>query len=128
MYANGRTWSELCEAAGLAVAPAGPEEASLRRACGRLLHVDDAARIAAYRAFLARENAPQAGDMTERDRRFLRMLVGSLVDKVPRAALAKQASPDDGCGLLWAGRAGGVSRALGGARVGRRRARRHIPG
>ena len=86
----------------MAVAPPGPEEASLRRACGRLLHVDDAARIAAYRAFLAGENAPQAGDRTERERRLLRMLVGSLVDKVPRAALAKQAGLDEGCQLLWA--------------------------
>jgi superfamily II DNA/RNA helicase len=41
VYAAGRSWSDLMESAGLAVAPAGPQEKQLRRACGRMLHVDD---------------------------------------------------------------------------------------
>ena len=38
-------WSELREAAGLPVAVAGPENDRLRRACGRMLHIDDLSRI-----------------------------------------------------------------------------------
>ena len=45
--------SDLREAAGLAVQRAGPKEATLRRACGRLLHVDDMVRIDTYRRLLS---------------------------------------------------------------------------
>jgi hypothetical protein len=48
VYAGNKAWSDLCPDAGLAVAPAGPHEKSLRRACGRLLHVDDMTRIGEY--------------------------------------------------------------------------------
>ena len=41
VYAGNRSWSDLREAAGLPVAPAGPHEVPLRRGVGRLLHVDD---------------------------------------------------------------------------------------
>ena len=42
IYTGQKTWSDLRSDAGLPVAPAGPEEETLRRACGRVLHVDDA--------------------------------------------------------------------------------------
>jgi hypothetical protein len=43
-----KSWSDLRADAGLAVKAAGPVEAALRRACGRLLHVDDEPRISVW--------------------------------------------------------------------------------
>ena len=56
VYTNGRSWSDLRAAAGLPQQAPGPEEQNLRRACGRLLHIDDMERIEGYRRLLA---APQ---------------------------------------------------------------------
>ncbi len=97
VYAGQKTWSDLRCDAGLGVAPPGPEENTLRRACGRLLHVDDRQRIETYRRFLGLAEAPRPASLTARDRRLLRMLVGSIVDK----AVTKAVSLEDGCALLW---------------------------
>jgi len=99
LYAGNRSWSDLREAAGLSVAPPGPHEAALRRAIGRLLHVDDEERIAAYRAVVVNESA-EAADAAdgERRRRLLRMLVASLA----RQVLEKASSLADGMQLVWA--------------------------
>jgi hypothetical protein len=64
-------WSNLLEAAGIAVAPTGPHEAALRRAVGRMTHVDDAVRLEGYRTALQGE--PTDGAIE-------RMLVASLMD------------------------------------------------
>ncbi len=48
VYANGKTWSDLRELAGLSVASSGPAEEPLRKACGRLRHVDDEDRLKGY--------------------------------------------------------------------------------
>jgi superfamily II DNA or RNA helicase len=93
----GKGWSDLCEAAGVPVAPAGPNEASLRKAVGRLLHVDDDERIEVYRRLMELPAPPDVAAMTERDRRLIRMLVASLGDQV----LTKQQSLQDGVNLLW---------------------------
>jgi hypothetical protein len=77
VYANNRSWTELRRAVGLPTLPAGPEETTLLRAVGRLLHVDDDDRIAAYRAF-ALDRPPSVTGLSERDRRLLRMLVSSI--------------------------------------------------
>lgn len=98
VYTGDKSWSDLCEHAGLAVAPAGPHEAMLRRAAGRLLHVDDAPRLAAYARLLARTTAPDPATLSARDRRLLRMLVATLVDK----AAPKSASLGEGAALVWA--------------------------
>jgi superfamily II DNA or RNA helicase/HKD family nuclease len=98
VYTGDKCWSDLCEHAGLAVAPAGPHEVTLRRAAGRLLHVDDAARLAAYALLLARDTAPEPGSLPPREQRYLRMLVATLVDK----AAPKSASLREGAELLWA--------------------------
>ena len=97
IYASSKSWSDLCEAAGVPVAPGGPDEAALRRACGRLLHVDDMPRIAAYRALLASDAPPSMEETTERERRLMRMLVASIADQV----LDKDASLAEGAAVLW---------------------------
>jgi superfamily II DNA or RNA helicase len=58
VYSNGRSWSDLRDAAGLPQQPSGPEEQNLRRACGRLLHLDDMERIDGYRRLLASPSSP----------------------------------------------------------------------
>ncbi len=85
IYANNGSWSDLCEDAGLATAPAGPDERLLRRACGRLLHVDDEARIDGYRHWLSSERTGDVASLTMRESRILRMLIGSMVDSVVNA-------------------------------------------
>lgn len=97
IYTGGRSWSDLCEAAGLGLGPQGPFEAKLRRACGRLLHIDDLPRIHAYQYLLALESPPDHTVLPLRHRRFLRMLVASLVDQVAK----RDSSLTDGCTWLW---------------------------
>jgi superfamily II DNA or RNA helicase/HKD family nuclease len=97
VYASNRSWSDLRSDARLPVAHAGPHEAQLRRAVGRLLHIDDMTRISAYREFLASAGAPDPAQLTERDKRLLRMLVASLVDE----AVGREASLYEGAQLLW---------------------------
>lgn len=97
VYANDKSWSDLREAAGLHNLPAGPNEPVLRRALGRLLHVDDAERINAYRSLLDRETWPDYASLDERTRRYARMLAAQLGDQVfSRSHSAESAWP-----LLW---------------------------
>ncbi len=96
IYGGNKSWSELREDAGLAIAAPGPEEVTLRRACGRLLHVDDPQRIARYRAFV--ESPPTIDRLSVADRRFLRMLIGSVADK----AVDRKATLAEGLSLLAA--------------------------
>ncbi|HEX2877694.1 MAG TPA: DEAD/DEAH box helicase family protein, partial [Polyangiaceae bacterium] len=58
IYAGSKSWSDLCEQAGLPTLGAGPAEEQLRRACGRVLHVDDPARIQGYQDLLGGEAIP----------------------------------------------------------------------
>ncbi|QYG93232.1 DUF3427 domain-containing protein [Iamia sp. SCSIO 61187] len=98
LYANNRSWSELLDAAGAPVRAPGTDETALRRAIGRQLHVDDAERIAAYRAFLASDAPPRASELPERTRRLLHMLVASVTDQAITKDLSLQAAAE----LLWA--------------------------
>jgi superfamily II DNA or RNA helicase len=75
IYANNRSWSDFQEAAGLAVAARGPQEASARRAVGRLLHVDDLDRLDTWRNWVRAATPPDAAALTARHRRLLRMLL-----------------------------------------------------
>ena len=52
LYSGNRSWSDLRADAGLPIKAAGPSEAALRRACGRVLHVDDESRILAWKSLL----------------------------------------------------------------------------
>lgn len=97
VYDGGRGWSDLLEAAGAPTAPGGPHERPLRAAVGRMLHVDDRARIAGYRDLLGRPSPPDASALTERDRRLTRMLVASLANQALEAGTALQ----DGLDLVW---------------------------
>lgn len=81
VYAGGRGWSDLRQEAGLSLLDAGPHERALRRACGRLLHVDDRVRIETWRRWLCTPGV-SFEQFTERERRLLRMLVAELGDQV----------------------------------------------
>jgi hypothetical protein len=93
VYTNQRSWSDLKEAAGLPIAAIGPHERRLRRAVGRLLHVDDSLRIDTYRDLLSSDNAPSPDSLSEPKRRLLRMLVASVV--------AQDTTLEGGCSILW---------------------------
>jgi len=99
VYAGDKSWSDLCQDAGLPMLPPGPEEAALRRACGRLLHIDDPDRIDAYRRLLSLGDPPDPNALPVLDRRRLRMVVASLTDKVDLGG--KEASLADGCRMVW---------------------------
>ena len=97
VYANNRSWSELREAAGLTVAPPGSHEGMLRRACGRLLHVDDTNRLDRWTAFVQQSSAPDCAALSEVDRRLLIMLLAQVLDRVATRAMTLEA----GVRTLW---------------------------
>jgi superfamily II DNA or RNA helicase/HKD family nuclease len=97
IYAGNKSWSDLQADAGLAGQPAGPHEATLRRACGRLLHIDGTLRINVYRRFLDSKEAPDPAQLPPREQRLLRMLVGSLV----AGAVSNDTPLSEGALLLW---------------------------
>jgi superfamily II DNA or RNA helicase len=95
VYANERSWSALRRAAGLPTADAGPNEDALLRAVGRLLHVDDRERLDAYRTLVEASTPPDLSDLDDRERRYARMLIGSLTTLKASAPLAA------GIAQLW---------------------------
>ncbi|MDY7106712.1 MAG: DUF3427 domain-containing protein [Actinomycetota bacterium] len=98
LYRDGaRSWSELREAAGVAVRPAGEHERSLRKGVGRLLHIDDDERIATYRALLDTDNPPDVDTFDARRRRLVHMLVAG----VARTVLSSDDTLRAGVELLW---------------------------
>ncbi len=97
IYGGDKSWSDLREDAGLVERVRGPYEQALRRACGRLLHVDDRRRLDAYRCFLRSEQPPEPAHLPESEQRLLRMLVGSLVG----GSVPKETSLVAGASLLW---------------------------
>lgn len=97
LYAGNKGWSDLCQDAGLDIAPSGPLEPALRRACGRLLHADDLGRLEAWRSFLESEHPPGIAALSPRAKRLLRMLVASVVG----GAVSKETTFEEGANLLW---------------------------
>ncbi len=83
VYGADKCWSDLRADAGLPVLPAGPHEVVLRRACGRLLHVDDRERIEFWREWL-RDGSPALSSAAPRHARLLRMLAASVADQALR--------------------------------------------
>jgi hypothetical protein len=100
IYTGNRGWSDLQEAAGVALASVGPHETALRRAIGRMQHVDDEQRISAYTDFLQQAAVPNVGAMSEIERCLARMLIANLSDSV----IGRQLSLQDGIDLLWSHR------------------------
>ncbi len=98
IYENNRSWSDLLIAAGGKTFAAGPRESQLRRALGRLLHIDDEERIGTYLSFLAGNGAPDITSLPERKRRLLRMLVDSMTEQV----IDSKTTLRDATDLLWA--------------------------
>ena len=98
VYTGNRSWSDLRESAGLTVSAAGPHEAVLRRACGRLLHVDDTDRLDTWRQWLRGEGAPKLRGLSEREQRLLRMLLAQVLDQ----AAGAETSLAQGIRMLWA--------------------------
>jgi hypothetical protein len=97
VYDGTRGWSDLCEAAGMPIARHGAHETPLRKAVGRLLHIDDDERIATYRQLLEASTPPNVSTLLERERRLLRMLVASLGDQV----LTKEQPLQAAVNLVW---------------------------
>lgn len=97
VYESNHSWSELREAAKLPVAAAGPHNERLRRACGRMLHIDDLNRIDGYQQFLS-SDPPDIQALSIHDQRLLRMLVASITG----SAVEKDTSLAAATRLLWA--------------------------
>ncbi|MBU6248302.1 MAG: DUF3427 domain-containing protein [Xanthomonadaceae bacterium] len=97
IYAGGRSWSDLLAAGGVSLLPAGPHERILRRALGRLLHVDDEARLVAWRGWAVLPRPPQGASLGLRGRRLLHMLAASLATELPGPCRTLDAAID----LLW---------------------------
>jgi superfamily II DNA or RNA helicase len=87
LYANSNdSWSTLRERAGLPMPEAGPHERILRRAMGRLLHVDDRERLEVWQRWLS---APGGGavDGESREARLVRMLLSQVLESVAAEGL-----------------------------------------
>ncbi len=97
VYSGTKSWSDLKALAGVELEASGPSEPILRRACGRLLHVDDIERLDAYRELLSSSSAPAVDDPASRAGRLARMLVASLCDQ----AVTKEETLADGLNRLW---------------------------
>ena len=97
VYAAGHSWSEMRVAAGLHVDKPGPVESELRKACGRLLHVDDAPRVEAYRQILSNPIAPNGERSSVLFARQIRMLVASVIGR----SVTPTASLQEACELMW---------------------------
>lgn len=100
IYSGKHCWSDLLEAGGLSTRAAGPHEAALRSALGRLLHVDDPLRISAYRQFANADSPPNPSNLDERSRRLLHMLLAALTDS-PKLGNLADATLETAAGVLW---------------------------
>ena len=98
LYGGNKCWSDLREAADLDAPVKGVAEVPLRRAIGRLLHVDDDRRLQGWRDLLDSPTSIDVDRMSVRERRLLRMLVASLVDQ----AADRHTTLDDGWSLIVA--------------------------
>lgn len=97
IYASGRSWSDLLAEGGVATLPPGPHEKILRRALGRLLHVDDEARLTTWRRWGSMPTPLRVTSLTLRERRLLHMLVASLAAELP----GRHTTLDKAVEVLW---------------------------
>lgn len=97
IYSSNHCWSDLLESAGMSVSPAGPDERILRRAIGRLLHLDDPERIQCYRQWVANDTPPDLQAMGLRSRRLFHMLATVATESVTK----QLETIEDAAALLW---------------------------
>ena len=97
IYAHGSGWSDLRDRASLPVLPRGPHEIELRRAIGRLLHIDSVDRLEYYGDLLAAPFPPSPEALSESKRRVLRMLIIQLFSQIA----TRTTSLADACATLW---------------------------
>jgi superfamily II DNA or RNA helicase len=93
----GHCWSSLCEEANVPILAAGPHENQLRRAIGRMLHIDDSERISYYIQLLLKVEPPNPMLLSVREGRLLRMLVNSITG----GTLPRDATLAEGVNVLW---------------------------
>ena len=98
VYSTDRSWSDLREAAQLLNEPAGNHEKTLRRGCGRLLHVDDLERLEIWGQWLRSSDAPDVDSLGERELRLLRMLLAQMLDQIADRETSLRAGGE----ILWA--------------------------
>ena len=67
VYDGSKSWSDLQEAAGAPLLARGSHETEMRRAIGRLLHIDDRERIDTYIRHLALPDPPILATLPERE-------------------------------------------------------------
>jgi superfamily II DNA or RNA helicase len=92
---RGQCWDALRREAGLAGVGEGPDNEGLRRALGRMLHIEDEERTAAYRTWLGSETPPVSAELSRREMRLLSMLHFDLW------GLRSEHTLDGGLGVLW---------------------------
>lgn len=98
VYDGSKSWSDLREAAAAPTLLSGPHEAVLRRAIGRLLHVDDRERIDTYQRLLSSPDAPIFERLRAREQNTLAMLAAALTDRV----ITRETRQQEAIDLLWA--------------------------
>lgn len=97
VYDGKHCWSDLLDAGGVPTLPAGDHEQVLRRAIGRMLHIDDPERLGWIRTLLTQPGVPAVAAMTERERRLTHMFVAPLADQ----ALHKSDTLQGAVDLVW---------------------------
>ena len=97
IYTNNHSWSDLLEEGRLTTLPSGPYESQLRRALGRLLHIDDPRRIEFYRQLSLHDKPPLLSALKATERRLIHMLLSILTESVS----VRGPDIDDAMSLVW---------------------------
>lgn len=82
IYSDDYCWSKLLEDAGLPTLPAGPHESTLRKAIGRMLHINDVDRPTTYLTLLKPNAWTDLGRKSLKERRCAHMLTAVMFEKV----------------------------------------------
>ncbi|MFT6437844.1 MAG: superfamily II DNA or RNA helicase/HKD family nuclease [Candidatus Azotimanducaceae bacterium] len=98
IYAGNRCWSDFLDAANLSTNKSGPKEKILRRAVGRMLHVDDEERLKFYSEILDSPEPPDVNTINNRRARLVRMLIASLMTS---DTVAPTDNLEAGLKVLW---------------------------
>jgi hypothetical protein len=98
LYRGGRPgWSGLRRIAATKDVPPSADEERLVKAVGRMLHVDDAERVAFYRELLSQPSPPDLESLNVRQQRMLAMMHHGLWGDDPARVVGMR----DGLARLW---------------------------